>query len=686
MKKTAVLLITGLALLSLLTLAQAANLGTSLTYQGSLNGAAGPVSGLYDFTFQFYAYPAGGVANNPAITNTSVIVSNGLFTALVDFGGRPTSHNDSWLELAVRTNGAGAFETLTPRQPLTTTPFAWFADLASNVPPASITTASLASNSITATKIAPGQVVKTLNSLTDTVTISAGTNVNIHTGVANDLIISATPGTVVTNAGWGISGNTGTSPNVNFVGTLDGQPLEFRAGNQRALRLELNGTVPNVIGGSSENAAGAQVQGGTIGGGSGNTFPSFGVPTMQPTIGGGLNNTIESWAYYATISGGFGNRIQYDGDSTTIAGGNGNVVGTNADYSTIGGGQNNSIASAVNYGTIPGGSGNSVGATGGFAAGRNAHVTSGHTGTFIWNDGIGSVFSSGPNRFEVVASGGAAFQGGATFTVSAGSVPGVSASSTLGYGGVFSGQNGAYVSGTTLGLVAQSSTGYAGMFSGNVKVLAPYASAFDKPQLELSDNDDTGVARLRLSLGRGPLFWDIASRNDGSTNALRFYNSVAGIDVMTLRTDGTLSVKVLEITGGADVAEPFAISGREIPKGAVVIIDDENPGQLKLSERAYDSRVAGIVSGANGINPGLSLRQKGALEAGPNVALSGRVYVRADASNGAIRPGDLLTTAEVPGYAMKVMEPARAQGAILGKAMSELKEGRGLVLVLVTLQ
>ena len=61
MKKTAVLLLTGLALLSSLTLAQAANLGTSLTYQGSLNGAAGPVSGLYDFTFQIYAYPAGGV-------------------------------------------------------------------------------------------------------------------------------------------------------------------------------------------------------------------------------------------------------------------------------------------------------------------------------------------------------------------------------------------------------------------------------------------------------------------------------------------------------------------------------------------------------------------------------------------------------------------------------------------------
>jgi hypothetical protein len=35
---------------------------------------------------------------------------------------------------------------------------------------------------------------------------------------------------------------------------------------------------------------------------------------------------------------------------------------------------------------------------------------------------------------------------------------------------------------------------------------------------------------------------------------------------------------------------------------------------------------------------------------------------------------------------MKVSEHTRSQGAILGKAMSALNEGTGLVLVLVTLQ
>lgn len=146
----------------------------------------------------------------------------------------------------------------------------------------------------------------------------------------------------------------------------------------------------------------------------------------------------------------------------------------------------------------------------------------------------------------------------------------------------------------------------------------------------------------------------------------------------------------ITIEGGADMAEPFRFSepGQDntILPGAVVVIDERNPGQLKLSDRAYDTRVAGVVSGANGINPGIQMQQQGLLEGGKNVALTGRVYVQADTSNGAIKPGDLLTTSSNPGRAMKVSNHAKAQGAILGKAMTGLSEGKGLVLVLVTLQ
>ena len=68
------------------------------------------------------------------------------------------------------------------------------------------------------------------------------------------------------------------------------------------------------------------------------------------------------------------------------------------------------------------------------------------------------------------------------------------------------------------------------------------------------------------------------------------------------------------------------------------------------------------------------------------VALTGRVYCWADASSGPIEPGDLLTTSNTSGHAMKVTNYIKAQGAIIGKAMTGLKQGKGLVLVLVALQ
>jgi len=145
--------------------------------------------------------------------------------------------------------------------------------------------------------------------------------------------------------------------------------------------------------------------------------------------------------------------------------------------------------------------------------------------------------------------------------------------------------------------------------------------------------------------------------------------------------------ETLEITGGSDLAEPFEVSGTSVEKGFLVCIDPENPGMVKLSEKSYDKCVAGIASGANNINPGLILKQKGTIADGEvPVALSGRVYCKADASFGKIIPGDLLTTSITPGHAMKAKNHRKAQGAIIGKAMTGLDSGTGWVLVLVAMQ
>src|SRR6266516_4624033 len=84
---------------------QAAAQGTAFSYQGRLNDSGSPANGSYDLRFTLY-----NASNNGAVfstlTNTATDVSNGLFTAALDFGGVFNGSN-YWLELAARTNGGG---------------------------------------------------------------------------------------------------------------------------------------------------------------------------------------------------------------------------------------------------------------------------------------------------------------------------------------------------------------------------------------------------------------------------------------------------------------------------------------------------------------------------------------------------------------------------------------------------
>jgi len=116
-----------------------------------------------------------------------------------------------------------------------------------------------------------------------------------------------------------------------------------------------------------------------------------------------------------------------------------------------------------------------------------------------------------------------------------------------------------------------------------------------------------------------------------------------------------------------------------------VSIDPNNIGKLVVSDEAYDTKVAGVVSGGNGIKAGLIMTQTGTLADGEYpIALTGRVWVKCSNENGAISVGDLLTTASTPGHAMKATGDKR-QGAILGKAMSTCTS-KNMVLTLISLQ
>ncbi|MCK5229524.1 MAG: hypothetical protein KAR13_04620, partial [Desulfobulbaceae bacterium] len=142
---------------------------------------------------------------------------------------------------------------------------------------------------------------------------------------------------------------------------------------------------------------------------------------------------------------------------------------------------------------------------------------------------------------------------------------------------------------------------------------------------------------------------------------------------------------IMELGEGLDYAEGFDVSEKAgINPGCVLIIDPDNPGKLALSKTAYDTKVAGIAAGANGLGSGVRL---GGEEFDLDVALAGRVYCNVDATEEGVEAGDMLTTSSIPGYAMKSTDYMRAHGAILGKAMQGLEKGRnGQILVLVTLQ
>jgi hypothetical protein len=146
-----------------------------------------------------------------------------------------------------------------------------------------------------------------------------------------------------------------------------------------------------------------------------------------------------------------------------------------------------------------------------------------------------------------------------------------------------------------------------------------------------------------------------------------------------MTVDGNIAAKYQDVAEWVETSET-------LEAGTVVIVDPLEPNHVKPAPRAYDTRVAGAVSR----QPGLVLGEKSDTKA--MVAQSGRVRVKVDAKYGAIRIGDLLVTSPTPGYAMRSRpmkvgtQTLHRPGTLLGKALEALPNGRGEILVLLTLQ
>ena len=314
--------------------AHSAPVSTAFTYQGVIEATGRALQGAHDFEFRLFDAVLQGNAVGAPVGRTGVVLENGLLVTTLDFGAAAFAGEARWLEIAVRPSGEEAsFVTLRPRHALLAAPYALYA-LTPAGPPGPTGPAGPAGMAG-----APGATGPA--------------------GPAGDAGPQGPAGPPGSSDGWARTGNAGTDPTSQFLGTLDPQAFEVRVNNERALRLEPAAVGPNMIAGSGLNVVG-------------------------PGVGG------------ATVAGGGG---QIEGDSSVRP----NRVF--ASFGTVVGGWNNTVLDPGSFATVVGGRGNIASAPASLAAGHQALAL--HANTFVWSDGVTGDFpSSREAEFAVRAAGG----------------------------------------------------------------------------------------------------------------------------------------------------------------------------------------------------------------------------------------------------------------------------------------
>jgi hypothetical protein len=233
------------------------------------------------------------------------------------------------------------------------------------------------------------------------------------------------------------------------------------------------------------------------------------------------------------------------------------------------------------------------------------------------------------------------------------------------------------------GVVASSDTNY-GLRASSRTLAGIRGSSADGNGVEGWATNSTGIVGISTT-GNG-----VAGTTDGAgIGVLGTSKSGIGVYGKGGRLAGFFEGD-LEVTGdirltNADCAEDFDVSGADrMEPGTVMVLGQE--GALCESRVAYDKRVAGVISGAGDYKPAIVLDKRRTAGNRQPIALLGKTFCKVDAQFGAIEVGDLLTTSPTPGHAMKTGDPIRAFGAVIGKALGPIAEGRGLIPILIALQ
>ncbi len=594
----------------------------AFTYQGKVTVSGSPANGNYDFEFKLFDEPTSGAQKGSTVTLTGIAVTNGVFTVQLDFGASVFDGTDRYLEIGVQAAGGGGFTTLTPRQLITKAPYAL--------------------HTIDAETLGGVAASEYLQN-------SAAPQPNVNLNIGGD-------------------GTIGGTMSANMVNTT----VEYQMNGSHILSADsLNNTFIGI-------------------GAGGTTSPS----RKRPTIPTGGNNTLDGANAGVSITTGNENSFVGSGAGQANTTGNANsFFGAGAGFSNQGGlstGAENSF-----FGRHAGFA-NTLGYQNVFIGANTAPQNStGFRNTYIGFGAGYSTISGNSNTLIGAFTGSASADPNLVNSTAVGAYAAVEQNNSIVLGGI-AGINGAAANtnvgvGTTMPVRPL-----------HIKGTGEVAMRLEGDANSTSTQIDTAIAGVRRWT------FGVTGNNHQTPNAFFVYqdkdrlnNSVTTTRVLIsddgkvgigttspqalLHVAGTSRTGVLEITGGSDLAEHFEVVEDAKP-GMLVAIDPRNTGKLTIARGAYNRRVAGVVSGANHLSAGMVLPDASGAKKSMAVALSGRVWVYCDATKQTITPGDLLTTSDNAGHAMKVTNHRRAQGAIIGKAMTGLKCGKGFVLVLVSLQ
>jgi hypothetical protein len=209
-------------------------------------------------------------------------------------------------------------------------------------------------------------------------------------------------------------------------------------------------------------------------------------------------------------------------------------------------------------------------------------------------------------------------------------------------------------------------------FRVGVQGIARATSGFTEPISGITFSPDGAAAVFRNPAGGSVIV------GQGLNNAQTFRVDANG----TVFANGGFQA------GGADFAESMAVAGDAsmYQPGDLLVIDVSSKRRLKLANTAYSTLVAGVYSTKPGLIATPHKMNDPALAKEVPMAVVGIVPVKVSVENGAIQVGDLLVSSSTPGHAMRGTDRSRMLGAVIGKALEPLREGNGVVQVLVTLQ